>query len=418
MKKKLLIILGAGSSVSLGMPSVARLNELMTEWSRDWHDIDPAIPRDMDNCFTELWCNGKSWYRSPFDSQPIALTFEHVLGDMLALAQWLAPRPSGNAIRQFVCGDRPPAGLRYRFTKRYEAHNLISSQVAFLLGRLAKHMRELCKSHDPTSAAFCAYKTIFDVLRTQFDVGVYNLNYDNMALLALPGAFTGFDEGGAFDPRAVHDRREWEFVYHLHGSVHHSLDGTDFAPIRWREALHDNFKDGDEGQAINRMSDGKVFPRSTLVAGGFKLDQLLIEPFHSFYATLTRHLHQAEGILIGGYGFGDVHVNHALRNSIGARLTAGKDTRPPVVILTKAAKGEEQLDTRLDTWATEMRKTLLSEGHFACEPLDEPDPHGFAGRVPPRSFETSTVHPVRVWHGGFTEAADRLDRVGCFLSSR
>lgn len=36
MKKKLLIILGAGSSLSCCMPSVADLDKLMLAWSHAW----------------------------------------------------------------------------------------------------------------------------------------------------------------------------------------------------------------------------------------------------------------------------------------------------------------------------------------------------------------------------------------------
>ena len=60
-------------------------------------------------------------------------------------------------------------------------------------------------------------------LRDIFDVGIYNLNYDAVALTAWPEAFTGFNSAGDFDPITVHQRREWDFLYHLHGSVYHTL---------------------------------------------------------------------------------------------------------------------------------------------------------------------------------------------------
>jgi hypothetical protein len=39
-------------------------------------------------------------------------------------------------------------------------------------------------------------------------VGIFNLNYDNIALTAMPGAYTGFDDG-RFDPRHVHARGDF-----------------------------------------------------------------------------------------------------------------------------------------------------------------------------------------------------------------
>jgi hypothetical protein len=40
MKKKLLVILGAGSSIPRGMPSVAALDEHMSEWGSGWSVAD------------------------------------------------------------------------------------------------------------------------------------------------------------------------------------------------------------------------------------------------------------------------------------------------------------------------------------------------------------------------------------------
>lgn len=51
-----------------------------------------------------------------------------------------------------------------------------------------------------------------------------------------------------------------------------------------------------------------------MIAGRFKLDQLLIEPFHSLYSALISDVYEADAVLIGGYGFGDTHVNRALHS--------------------------------------------------------------------------------------------------------
>src|SRR5208282_5012680 len=173
----------------------------------------------------------------------------------------------------------------------YAAYILINSQLSYLLQRLAQYVRTCSLRLDPSSSAFSAYRSLVTELRSTFDLGIYNLNYDNVAVTAWPEAFAGFTESGRFDPRAVHERREWGFIYHLHGSVHHTLNGSFVDAIQWQPDLHASFKDGDEGQATNVLSERRSFPRATFIAGGFKLDQLLIEPFHSFYAALTRHVY-------------------------------------------------------------------------------------------------------------------------------
>ena len=113
----------------------------------------------------------------------------------------------------------------------------------------------------------------------------------------------------------VHDGQKWHFLYHLHGSAHYSLSPPEgHGPIVWRPDLHGQFNDGHSGIAGDQRSDGKSFPTTKLIAGGLKLDQLLVEPFHSFHSALVRDVYEADAILIGGYGFGDEHVNRALRN--------------------------------------------------------------------------------------------------------
>ena len=52
-KPRLLVILGAGSSIPCGMPSVSEIDELMKRWSREW------VPETSVDCqgevFNVLW---------------------------------------------------------------------------------------------------------------------------------------------------------------------------------------------------------------------------------------------------------------------------------------------------------------------------------------------------------------------------
>src|SRR5713101_8674016 len=120
------------------------------------------------------------------------------------------------------------------------------------------------------------------------------------------------------------------FAYQLHGSVHHTLERESGNSIRWQPDLGVQFFDGHQGLATDRRSEGKPFPTSTLIAGGFKLDQLLVEPFQSLYATLVRHAYEADAILIGGYGFSDPHINRALQNRMKCAAER-REPRPPLM---------------------------------------------------------------------------------------
>ena len=174
-------------------------------------------------------------------------------------------------------------------------------------------MRNSCSNYDLDSCCnFKLYKEFFEILKGKFDLGIYSLNYDNIAIKALPDAFTGFDkESGCFYPKTIFNLKEWGFIYHLHGSVHLTIHKDKH--IKWEPNLFEQFKvyDGDHIQLVN---DSVRLPWTTLLAGGFKLGQLLPEPYQTLYASLVRNLHEADVLLIIGYGFGDSHVNWAIKN--------------------------------------------------------------------------------------------------------
>ena len=81
MKKKLLVILGAGSSISCNMPSVACLDGKMQSWGQAW-----ATAHGFPDYFAALWQAIETYYRSGKHSLPPSVNFEKVLGEMMALS--------------------------------------------------------------------------------------------------------------------------------------------------------------------------------------------------------------------------------------------------------------------------------------------------------------------------------------------
>lgn len=462
MKKRLLVILGAGSSSAVGLPSVKCLDRLIVKWGAEW-----AEQHGLTDHFQELWKSAEVYFERGLTQSRPALNFEKVLGDMVAVAHWMEPPPFGDTLRQAACCGTPPPNMEFRthiepdeefaelpllpsalechesdtqgsacgaIGEPLERHNPapeaefsghgyggendrrgksgayieLTDEYSFLLERLAQHMRaesERLKSTTPSEGDKST--ELLAGLRENFDTGIYNLNYDTAALDALPGAYTGFDQSGNFEPRMVHGRKNWDFVYHFHGSVHHSLNRRYGDQIVWKSSLNEEFFDGPEGQWSDQRSNGIKIPRTTLVAGGFKLDQLLFEPFQSFHGSLIRHVYAADAILIGGYGFGDAHINFALRN----RLNVAQD-RPPVMVLTLADETTKPMRRRDDLWAKELGVSLCTgiPGHFFTEPGNPSDP------IPTEiakqgTFEVDAQHRVAVWYGGFTEAVHRLPNV-------
>jgi hypothetical protein len=321
-----------------------------------------------------------------------------------------------------------PSGIRFTDllghrpvpSEGFGPSSLVNSQLTYLLRKFACHMREKSRAFDTSTDQLARYSLLLERLRARFEVGIYTLNYDTVALAAWPDAFTGFTRETyrrnrrRFDPRAVHTRSEWGYLYHLHGSVHHTVADHDSdqplaEEITWQDDLTDEFEDSHEGRSTDTRSESNEFPRTSLIVGGFKLDQLLIEPYQTLYSSLVRHVYDADAILIGGYGFSDVHVNRALRNrAMSIR------SRPRVMILTYSGDEVAPMMWREDSWSRRMMETLDTTRQ-SFRPTHDHDLVNIRGLKKQNGFDASLAGPVAVWHNGFDEAAVRVEAIISWL---
>lgn len=92
MKKKLLIILGAGSSVEQGVPSVRDIDTEMAMWARKW-----AEETRYQDYFGKLWIAVSKYYSAGDRRYRPGPDFEKVLGEMVALSHWMTPAPWGDS---------------------------------------------------------------------------------------------------------------------------------------------------------------------------------------------------------------------------------------------------------------------------------------------------------------------------------
>lgn len=451
-KKKLLVLLGAGSSVEQGFPSVAELNEDAACWAKlhtkrkKASTTGAAKVANSINYYDVLWRNRDSYCAGLSADQKetycprSAPNYERVLGDLHLLMNSVLGVPFGDPLLRWVTYGRafrrlpirpdlePPPD--HRSNKTFYA---VLDQLQTILDQLAKLFRGRCWEFESPAGDtnFGPYRKLFSDLREEFDLGVYNLNYDTAALRGLSKPFTGFDRGtGEFQSARVMAQTAWDFLYHLHGSVHFRIrkdtmvqEDADFdQKITWYNDLT-QAGDGDEWLDVGDItpkSDGKRVLVSTFVAGGWKLDQLQEEPFLTYYNCLPRHVYEADAIMIGGYGFGDPHVNSILKNALRSKAVGSK--RPPVLILGHDEKARPLAKRGADSWPAALKKTLrvshlsFRDRHHRTEKdwLKLPD------RISPNEFEQPIERdhpiPVAVWSWGFLAAADHTEAIAKWLS--
>jgi hypothetical protein len=433
-KKKLLVLLGAGSSIELGMPSVGDVGRLMSSWATGWGNSDDyvyvadrysnPIARAVSDCYGPLKEKLVTFSEREGYSPDIAANYERILEHLLLIANAIGLGDGTPTMIDPSLLDKlfdaealfPSSYKSWEHNKRdifeAELQRMVAyNQFAYLLDRLAKTIRDKCRLFDTASEKFKNYKAIFAGLSAEFDVGVYTLNYDCLAKLALPDSFTGFDEGlGFFSPETVHRRQKWHFIYHLHGSVHHTL-ASDEGPIHWQADLDTLFRDGGEHPRIDSRTDGKYVPITTLVGGGSKLDQMLSEPFHSLHSNFARSVYRADAILIAGYGFGDPHINRGLLNLL---YFMELRRRPPIVVLDYAPRDTATFFSRGDDWSRGLRVTLLTAPAI--------DGAGYRRRgdsiaslLSDRLPEVIPEQRCAIWYGGFLSSLTRLNNFIAWL---
>jgi len=99
---------------------------------------------------------------------------------------------------------------------------VLGNLTSTLMSEMVNHFVDACAlASSAKTAEIAELGRFLAALQQEFDIGIITLNYDNIFTQALPGLHTGFDSVGKFDPMSVFTRTEqWNFIYHLHGSVH------------------------------------------------------------------------------------------------------------------------------------------------------------------------------------------------------
>jgi hypothetical protein len=408
MKKRLLVILGAGTSVSLGMPSLGQLNKKMEDWAKDWS----ATQTHGINYYQRITENRKHVEQEP--------NFENLLADMHSLINsfpfWgseIAPPKAPDPVLMWFRAADVFADLNiWPNIGRDNPRSEIIDQLDFLYVKLADFFRTACiefnkSGLDDPRHPFQLYKRFFTFLREHFDIGIYNLNYDSLADTATTGLFTGFDnDTGVFLPSVIAHRQEWSFIYHIHGSVHFTFKDVSIMTetvfylrpeqeIIWQKDL--SMGEFSYTNGSRSRSEGRSFQAASLVAGGWKLEQIQSEPFLSLYSQFPRHVSEADAILVAGYGFADSHINSVLHNYLH-RLDTEK--RPPILVIDFAVD-RERLPKRFDSWANTMTHTFdtVNSGfrHMGYH-VDEGD---IPDELRPTDTEFIVSPPIAVWCGGF-----------------
>ena len=404
-KQKLLIIAGAGAAVEFGMPSVRKINDLFATWADDYFKIidnDDNLYNYIRNRIVQYNSTHK---RSDDKAWP---NFEEMVYIILFLAL-LKKNDYYNQYVPFVTLDEFPEIHYFNIEKRNVSWNILEHLASHLIDKLLDYIREKCIdiASDSNNRKMQLLKHFLNRLAEYYEIGIVTINYNNLFLQAKSDWFTGFDKKGCFSPYNVLKRQKWNFVYHIHGSVHFDMknDQFDMHKVYWKNDLGKNFNQNSSGRSSNSTLEGLSFPTSNIIVGYGKNYQIQRLPFRIYYSVLDRLVLEADKFLIIGYGFGDYHINNSLN-------LITENRRRKVVIIDYADDYESPLEVRNDFWARNLFMTISGKA-FEMSSQDGKSLPDIGDLKQTMQFEVSINpdYPLSIWYNGFLDACKNVDKI-------
>lgn len=392
------------------MPSVSKIDSLFSQWANDYLKLDDS---DVSNLYD--WV--KKIYRTRLinrKNQEIPDNFEnylYIISQIESLysenSHWLY---SGHRLQPFI-KEKVKLPVINHFNKeiRRASSRDFSFLYSYLIDKLLEHFRDLSIRLENEFQQEQDYlKDFFSCLKNEFEIGIFNLNYDNTIIRNLDDLETGFDPETNQLNRELLYKKDWNFCYHMHGSVHFDMkggtDNTQMHKINWNNDLHSKFSSNSSGRSSNYTSEGVTIKNSSIIAGYNKTNQILKEPFSQYYMSLDRKIYETDAILLLGYGFADLHLNSQLEF---IRFNQKKNRK--VVIVDYACDDVESLRLRHDSWSNGLFESLPFN-HWDLEKRS-PVSVGYFKNNLNLERAINPKHHLSIWYNGFLEACKNPDKI-------
>jgi len=408
--KKLLIIVGAGASIEFGLPSVNGVDQLMDQRASKYF---PLVSDPSSNLYRHVRDSINAYYAA--NVKPAlakAANFEEVLYQLNLLGHYLSDPHRIFGSKALLTANPLPDIHHFNRNLRAVDGDVTRQLALEMVDAIVEEViAKSASAHTTKSSEIRRLQNFLDALSAEFDIGVVTLNYDDIFEQARPDLFTGFDASGHFNPMSVFARSNWNFIYHPHGSIHFGMTGTphDMHAITWDPSPSASHTSSSSGRSTQDSMEGIDFPTSPIIAGYGKTTQSLRQPFRTYFAQTNRLVHEADGLLFLGYGFGDFHLNMA--------LSEVRNRPRPTVVVDWAPDNQDPLHLRMDSWAVNLCRTLpvnatsmVARGTSAPADIKE--------LKATNEFEVSDNPslPLAVWYGGFLNACDHPAKVIANLS--
>lgn len=335
LKKRILVLVGAGASVDFGIPQTTGFAEA----------IESEL-RDNQYCVRSGGMDAYDWVKRTLEDyygdEPWEANFERVYHSLHELAEM---NHIDGAVPKFKPVLYPFLTTSYDHTK-----DALRAAASAMLDAIYKIASTLSSTPKRSLAPLTAF---IEGLQKQGIPRIYTTNYDDFFSQASPGLFTGFTNHrngySLFSPKDYWTQWDTPGLFHLHGSVHFGFPlsikrdpDVGIGDLGWYESKEDAIKHAHAGGSGVPRLDGTQLERSAIITGLDKLGRLQQAPYLSYYGGLTRETVEADLIIVLGSGLGDSHLNSCL-------LQARRTYPPtPIVYVGKWNEGDLQEALRHD----------------------------------------------------------------------
>ncbi len=306
MRKRAVVLFGAGASVEYKVASTAALTRLIEEevLADGWMQHIGG-----DKAFILVKETLQEYLQSPSDVQ-----FEQIYHCVHELIYFFGPIQK--AVNEFRPLLVPFVNLRGEMTER-ALRALAAKMVEVIYSSISSSCEKSPISLAPLS-------DFLKTLRSRYTTRIYTTNYDDYPLQAAPDLYTGFDARPSAEPKRFELNEFWnkqdlDSIFHLHGSVHLGFSrpssGYEIGELFWLDDRAEALKYASFGGSDNRRMDGSSFLRTSIITGLDKLSRLQQRPMSHYYSAMALDMMRADIIFVIGSGLGDLHLNTWLQEA-------------------------------------------------------------------------------------------------------